>query len=105
MLTEPYSQVIEPDVETHRLLASIVESSNDAIIGRDLDGIITTWNKAAERIFGYSAEEAIGQPITILIPPGHADDMTAMLDQIKQGGRVEHYETVRRTKDGQLLHV
>jgi len=97
--------VFEPDIETHRLLASIVESSDDAIISKDLNGIITSWNKAAEKIFGYSAEEAIGQPITILAPPGRSEDMAGILDQIKQGGRVDHYETVRRKKDGQLLNV
>jgi PAS domain S-box-containing protein len=102
---ELFSQVLEPDVETRRLLASIVESSDDAIIGKDLNGVITTWNKAAERIFGYSAEEAIGQPITILAPPGRGDEMLRILDQIKQGRRVDHYETIRRAKDGQLLNV
>ena len=93
------------DVETSRLLASIVESSDDAIVSKDLNGIVTSWNKAAERIFGYSAEEAIGKPIAILAPPGRAGDMLLILDQIKQGLRVDHYETVRRRKDGQLLNV
>ena len=95
----------EPNVEIARLLASIVESSNDAIISKDLNGIITTWNKAAERIFGYLAEEAIGKPITILAPPGRGDDMRVILDRIKQGLGVDHYETVRRRKDGQLLNI
>ena len=90
---------------TLRLLASIVESSDDAIISKDLNGIITSWNRAAERTFGYSAEEAIGKPITILAPPGRVDDMLGILDQIKQGRRVDHYETQRRTKDGQILNV
>jgi PAS domain S-box-containing protein len=74
----------------------IVESSDDAIVSKDLNGIVTSWNKAAERIFGYSAEEAIGKPIAILAPPGRAGDMLLILDQIKQGLRVDHYETVRR---------
>jgi len=105
MLLEFSSKVFQPNVETNRLLSSIVESSDDAIISKDLDGMITSWNKAAERIFGYSAEEAIGKPITILAPPGRDSDMFGILDQIRQGRRVEHYETVRRRKDGQLLRV
>jgi PAS domain S-box-containing protein len=88
-----------------QLLASIVESSDDAIVSKNLQGTITSWNKAAERIFGYTAEEAIGRPIAILAPPGRGDEMPAILDQIKQGRRVDHYETIRRTKDGQLLNV
>jgi len=105
MLAELFSQVSERDVETSRLLASIVESSDDAIISKDLNGIITSWNKSAERIFGYTAEEAIGKPIAILAPPDRFDDMPGILDQIKQGRRVDHYQTVRRTKDGQLVNV
>jgi PAS domain S-box-containing protein len=93
------------DVETSRLLASIVESSDDAIISKDLSGIVTSWNRAAERIFGYSAGESIGKPITFLAPAGKANDMLLILDQIKRGLRVDHYETVRRRKDGQLLNV
>lgn len=98
------SPVFKTGIETHRLLASIVESSDDAIISKDLNGIITSWNKGAERIFGYSAEEAVGRPIAILAPPG-VDDMPGILEQIRQGRRVDHYETVRRRKDGQLLNV
>ncbi len=105
MLAELFSQVSERDVETSRLLASIVECSDDAIISKDLNGIITSWNKSAERIFGYTAEEAIGKPIAILAPPDRFDDMPGILDQIKQGRRVDHYQTVRRTKDGQLVNV
>ena len=87
-------------IEVHRLLASIVESSDDAIISKDLQGIITSWNKGAERIFGYSAEEVIGKPISILAPPGRLDEMPTILEEIKQGRRVDHFETVRRTKQG-----
>jgi PAS domain S-box-containing protein len=104
-LTDLFLKDSERDVETSRLLASIVESSDDAIVSKDLNGIITSWNKAAERIFGYSAEEAIGNPITILAPPDRINDMATILDQIKQGHRVEHYETVRRRKDGELLNI
>jgi len=86
-------------------LASIVESSDDAIITKNLDGIITSWNKAAERVFGYTAEEAIGKPITIVIPPQRHDEEPAMLDRIGRGERIEHYETVRQRKDGSLIDI
>jgi len=86
-------------------LAALVESSEDAIISKDLDGIINTWNKGAERIFGYSPEEAIGQPATLLIPPDRFDEEPFILERIRQGQRVEHYETVRRRKDGSLLDI
>src|SRR5438093_3817096 len=77
-------------------LAAIVESSNDAIIGKDIDGIITSWNKGAERIFGYTAEEAKGRPVTILIPADRLDEEDMILGQIRRGEPVEHYETVRQ---------
>jgi PAS domain S-box-containing protein len=88
-----------------RWLAAIVESSHDAIISRDLDGIITSWNKGAERIFGHLAEEVIGKPITILIPPDRHDEESAMLERIRRGERVEHYETVRQCKHGRLIDI
>lgn len=88
-----------------RLLASIVESSDDAIIGKDLNGIITSWNQAAERIFGYTAAEAIGRPVTMLAPPDRVDEMPAILTRLKQGERVEHFDTVRRAKDGRLVPI
>lgn len=91
--------------DSQRLLALIVESSDDAIISKNLDGIIISWNEGAERIFGYTAEEAVGQPITILSPPGGCDEIRHILDRIKDGKRVDHYETVRRRKDGQLIDV
>jgi hypothetical protein len=97
--------VFDTAIEVHRLLASIVESSDDAIISKDLQGIITSWNKGAERIFGYSAEEVIGKPISILAPPGRTDEMPTILEEIKQGRRVDHFETVRRTKQGHLLNI
>ena len=75
-------------------------SSDDAIIGKTLDGIMTDWNAGAEAIFGYTAAEAIGQPLTMLLPPGQEDEMTRMLERIKAGERIEHYETRRRRKDG-----
>jgi PAS domain S-box-containing protein len=86
-------------------LASIVESSNDSIITKNLDGIITSWNKAAERVFGYSAQEAVGKPVTILIPTERHDEEPAILGRIRRGERIDHYETVRRRKDGSLIDI
>jgi PAS domain S-box-containing protein len=85
--------------------AAIIEYSDDAIISKDLNGIITTWNPGAERIFGYSAEEVIGKPITILIPPDRQDEEPFILNQIRRGERVDHYETVRRRKDGTYIDI
>jgi PAS domain S-box-containing protein len=86
-------------------LAAIVESSQDAIVSKNLDGIILTWNKAAERIFGYRADEVVGKSIYLLIPPEHEADESAILEKTRQGQRVEHFETVRRRKDGSLINV
>ena len=86
-------------------LASIVESSDDAIVSKDLDGIIRTWNRGAERLFGYKAAEVIGRPITILIPPDRLDEEPGILARIRRGEPVDHYETVRRHKDGSLIDI
>ena len=91
--------------EQTRWLAAIVESSDDAIVSKNLDGFITSWNKGAERIFGYLAEEVIGKPITILIPLERQDEEPTILDRIRRGERVDHYETVRRRKDGSLIDI
>lgn len=91
--------------EGEALLAAIVESSDDAIISKDLDGIIRSWNRGAERIFGYTADEVLGHPITMLAIPGRINEMADILMRIKQGERVEHFETKRRTKDGRVLTV
>jgi PAS domain S-box-containing protein len=88
-----------------RRLISIVESSDDAIISKDLNGIIATWNKGAERLFGYFAEEVVGKPITIVIPPERRDEEASILERIRRGERVDHFETVRRRKDGSLVTV
>ena len=88
-----------------RLLAAIVESSEDAIVSKTLDGIVTSWNKAAERIFGYTAAEMVGQPISLLAPQSHTAEIARILDRIKAGERVEHYETERRRKDGRIIQV
>jgi PAS domain S-box-containing protein len=91
--------------QASRRLAAIVESSDDAIVSKDLNGIITSWNQAAERIFGYRAEEIVGKPVTLLIPPGRDDEEPAILTRIRCGERIDHYETVRRRKDGSLLDI
>ncbi len=88
-----------------RLLAAIVESSHDAIVSKSLNGVITSWNKGAERLFGYAAEEAVGQNITLIIPPERRDEERMILEQLTRGERVDHFETVRMRKDGSLLDV
>ncbi|MDX6557964.1 MAG: hypothetical protein QOF72_1013 [Blastocatellia bacterium] len=86
-------------------LAAIVESSDDAIVSKDLNSIITSWNRGAERLFGYTAAETIGQPISILIPVERLDEEPKILKRIRRGERIEHYETIRRRKDGTLLDI
>ena len=86
-------------------IASIVESSDDAIISKDLNGVIKSWNNGAERIFGYTAGEVIGKPVTTLIPAGLQDEEPEILERISRGERVDHYETVRQRKDGSLIDV
>ena len=90
---------------TARLLASIVETSNDAIISKSLDGIIQTWNAAAERLFGFTAEEAIGRHISLVIPPERLAEEEQIIASLKAGKRIEHYETERVRKNGQLFEV
>jgi PAS domain S-box-containing protein len=88
------------------LLGAIVGSSDDAIISKDLDGVITSWNKSAERLFGYTAAEAIGQPVaTLLIPEDRQNEEPEILNRLRRGERVDHFETVRRRKDGTLLDI
>jgi PAS domain S-box-containing protein len=86
-------------------LAAIVESSDDAIVSKDLDGVISSWNKAAERIFGYTADEAIGRHITLIIPQDRRDEENDILARIARGERIDHFHTVRRRKDGTLLDM
>jgi len=85
--------------------AAVVESSEDAIISRNLDAIIVSWNAGAQRIFGYTEQEAVGQPITLLIPPELRDEENQILDRLRTGGRIEHYETKRLTKTGKKIDV
>jgi PAS domain S-box-containing protein len=86
-------------------LASVVETSEDAIITKDLNGIITSWNKGAQRIFGYEADEMIGKPISLLIPPDRPDEEPSILARLRKGQRIEPYETVRRRKTGELIDI
>ena len=91
--------------ETTQRLAAIVESSDDAILAKDMNGVIITWNKGAERLFGYTPEEVVGQPILMLIPPDRLDEEPKILSRIRSGERIDHYETIRRRKDGSLVDV
>ena len=91
--------------EAKAKLAAIVESSEDAIISKSLDGIITSWNAGAEHIYGYSTAEAIGKPITILIPPERPNEFPQLTEKIKRGEAIKHYETDRIRKNGERIHV
>jgi PAS domain S-box-containing protein len=91
--------------ELRARLASVIESSDDAIVTKTLEGVITTWNKGAERLFGHTAEEVIGKPVTILMPPDRVNEEPGILARLKRGERIEHYETVRVRKDGTLLDI
>jgi PAS domain S-box-containing protein len=91
--------------DTAQRYAAIVESSDDAILTKNLDAIIMSWNKGAERIFGYTAEEAIGKSVTMLIPADRQDEEPGILSRIRAGERVDHYETIRQRKDGTLLDI
>lgn len=86
-------------------LAEIVESSADAIVAKDLNGIITAWNRGAERLFGYTEQEVVGKPITLIIPSDRQDEEVMVLDRIRRGERTEHFETIRRRKDGSLVEI
>ncbi len=91
--------------ETRLRLAAIVESSEDAIISKDLNGAITSWNRAAQRLYGYTADEIVGRPVSVLMPSDHKDDFPTLMERLKRGERVEHYETVRVAKDGRRIDV
>ncbi|HYZ86331.1 MAG TPA: PAS domain S-box protein [Bryobacteraceae bacterium] len=96
---------IRPLDSVRQRLAAIVDSCDDAIISKDLSGIILSWNRGAERIFGYRADEVIGRPISILAAPDRMSEMPQILDRIRRGEQVDHYQTVRRRKDGYLIDV
>jgi PAS domain S-box-containing protein len=95
----------EAALEARLRLAAIVESSDDAIIGKDMDGIITDWNKGAERLYGYSADEIIGQSVSLLIPPDRTNELFEILGTVKRWNRINNYETMRRRKDGTHVQV
>ena len=98
------SQLPSPELAPY-WLSALIESADDAIISKTLEGIITSWNKGAERIFGYKAQEVIGKPITLIIPPDHLDEEPQILARLRAGDRVEHFETVRMRKDGGLVDI
>ena len=85
--------------------AAIVESSDDAILSKDLNGVITSWNNGAQRLFGYTSQEAVGEPVTLLIPADRRDEEPKILARIRRGERIDHYETVRQRKDGSLVDI
>src|SRR5580765_2121066 len=94
-----------PDDQAASLLAAIVESSDDAIIAKDLQGTILSWNRGAERIYGYSAQEIVGQPVRVLMRPDGALELAHLLERISRGERVERHDAVRVAKDGRLIDV
>jgi PAS domain S-box-containing protein len=98
-------QVLDRGEEARQRLAAIVESSDDAILSKDLNGTILSWNAGAERLFGYKPEEVIGKSVTILIPEDHQEEEPQILERIRRGDRIEHYETIRRRKDGTLIDI
>lgn len=100
-----WKEALQTPEGARQWLSAIVESADDAIISKSLEGIIASWNEGAQRIFGYTADEVIGQPVTILIPPDHLDEEPAILSSIRAGRRVEHYETVRQRKDGSMVDI
>ena len=99
------SRPAEKNREASELLAAIVDSSDDAIISKNLDGVITSWNKSAEQMFGYRAAEAIGRNITLIIPDERREEEVDIISRLKRGNRIDHFHTVRRRKDGAMLDV
>jgi PAS domain S-box-containing protein len=107
LLRDTQIKVLQRDraEQDSRRLVAIIESSGDAIISKDLDGVITSWNSGAERLFGYTAEEAVGRPVTMLMPPERIDEEPGIISRIRRGERIEHYDTVRRRKDGSPIDI
>ena len=104
LATEQVTDLKSPEFALY-WLSALIESADDAIISKTLDGVITSWNNGAQRIFGYTADEVIGKPVTILIPEGHLDEEPTILARLRAGQRIEHYETVRQRKDGTLRDI
>jgi two-component system, LuxR family, sensor kinase FixL len=94
-----------PMEEARLRLAAIAESSEDAIVGKDLNGVVTAWNRAAEALFGYTAEQIIGRPVTVIIPADRIEEENSILERIRRGERIVHFETLRQRKDGRLVPV
>ena len=109
MLSSKASDVVQEQLQqtatTAQRFAFIVESSDDAILSKTLDGVITSWNRGAERIFGYSAEEAIGRPITFLMPLDRYEEEAQIIERLRRGERIPPFDTIRQRKDGGLIHV
>lgn len=103
--TLPAAQTVPFTAPPASFMAAIVESSDDAIIGKTLEGVITSWNPAAERLYGYTAAEAIGQPISLIFPPDHPDELSDIMARLRRGERIDHFETVRLRKGGARLEV
>jgi PAS domain S-box-containing protein len=103
--TTKANQELEESAPALRRFASIVESTDDSIVSMNLDGIVTSWNPGAQRLFGYAADEMIGKPFTILVPPEQLDEESGIIERIRRGERIDRYETVRRRKDGNLVYV
>jgi PAS domain S-box-containing protein len=105
--TDIASQVFErgPNAQASNLLAAIVDSSDDIIVSKNLDGIITSWNTTAQRVFGYSSKEAIGAHITLIIPKDRLSEEDTIISRVKRGERIEHFDTVRQRKDGTLIDI
>src|SRR5206468_9391245 len=101
---EWFTRLQSPDLAPY-WLSAIIESADDAIISKTLEGVITSWNRGAERIFGYTAEEAVGKSVTILIPEDHPDEEPSIIARLKRGERISHYETVRVRKDGTPVDI
>jgi PAS domain S-box-containing protein len=102
---EPFPPATARRQDARALLAAVVDSTDDAIITKTLDGTITSWNASASRLLGYAADEIIGQPITVLIPLERREEEHHIIQNLRAGNRIEHYETVRLTKDGRLIEV
>src|ERR1051325_8434925 len=104
VVIDPSAELRSPGLAGY-WLSAIIESADDAIISKTLDGIITSWNAGAARIFGYTADEVLGKPVTILFPEDHINEEPEILARLKAGQRVEHYETIRKRKDGSLVEI
>ena len=104
-MPDEHKRVSQKITEVERLLSSIVASSDDAIVSKDLEGVITSWNRGAERMFGYTADEMIGSSILRIIPRDRHAEESLILSKLRRGERLDHYETIRQKKDGRLFHV